>query len=89
MGDFVMRYFRTNPQTYAVLQPAIDEAFRAEFIASGRCEHILPVKLPVQSDGLCYLALAEWMTGHPNAGAFLQSVEEVDEKTYMEAQPKE
>ena len=80
-----MRYFRTSPQVYAQIQPAIDQAFRAEFIDAGRCEHILPVELPIQKDGKCYIALAEWMTLHKDAGAFLQSVEEVDEKTYQAA----
>jgi hypothetical protein len=80
-----MRYFRTSPQAYSVIQPAVDNAFRAEFIESGRCEHILPTELPVQSDGLCYIALAEWMTGHKDAAGFIANVEEVDEKTYQAA----
>ena len=78
-----MRYFRTSPQAYAQIQPAVDAAFRAEYIDSGRCEHILPVELPVQSDGKCYIALADWMTGHKDAGAFIKNVEEVDELTYQ------
>jgi hypothetical protein len=80
-----MRFFRTSPQAYSVIQPAVDAAFRAEYIDSGRCEHILPVELPVQSDGLCYIALAAWMTGHKDAAGFIASVEEVDEATYQAA----
>jgi hypothetical protein len=82
-----MRFFRTSAAIYAQIAPAVDNAFRAEFIDSGRCEHILPVELPVQKDGLCYIALAEWMTGHPDAAGFIQNVEEVDEQTYQAAQP--
>jgi hypothetical protein len=78
-----MRYFRTSPQAYAQIQPAVDDAFRAEYIDSGRCEHILPVELPVQSDGKCYIALADWMTSHPDAGAFVASVEEITEADYQ------
>ena len=80
-----MRYFRTPPQAYAQLQPAVDNAFRAEYIDSGRCEHILPVELPVQKDGMVYIALAEWMTSHPDAAGFIQSVEEVTESQYQAA----
>ncbi len=78
-----MRFFRTSPQAYSVIQPAVDAAFRAEYIDSGRCEHILPVELPVQSDGLCYIALAEWMTSHPDAAGFIQNVEEITEADYQ------
>jgi hypothetical protein len=86
-----MRFFRTSPAIYSQIQPAVDAAFRAEYIDSGRCEHILPVELPVQSDGMCYIALAEWMTGHPDAAGFIASVEEITEAQYQAAtaQPEE
>jgi hypothetical protein len=80
-----MRFFRTSPAIYSQIQPAVDAAFRAEYIDSGRCEHILPVELPVQKDGNVYIALAEWMTSHPDAAGFIQNVEEVDENTYQSA----
>ena len=84
-----MKFFRTSPQAYSVLQPAIDDAFRKDFIDTGRCEHILPVDLKPMADGMCYLALPEWMTSHPNAEQFIASVEEVSENDYLAAQPKE
>ena len=84
-----MRYFRTSPQAYAVIAPAVDEAFRAEYIDTGRCDHILPTELPVQKDGKVYIALAEWMTSHPNAGGFIASVEEITEEKYQQATQQE
>lgn len=85
-----MRYFRTIPQAYAQIQPSVDDAFRADFIATGRCEHILPVELPVQADGKCYIGLDDWMTSHPVAAQFIASVEEVSEAEYNAAtQPED
>ena len=86
-----MKFFRTSPQAYSVLQPAIDDAFRADFIEAGRCEHILPVDLKPMSDGMCYLALPEWMTSAPGADGFTKhpAVQEITEDQYQEAQPKE
>jgi len=89
MGGGDMRYFKTSPQAYAQIQPAVDDAFRAEYIDSGRCAHILPTELPVQKDGMVYIALAEWMTGHPDAAGFIASVEEVSEKQYQQATQQE
>jgi len=86
-----MRYFRTTPSAYAQLQPAIDDAFRADYIDTGRCEHILPPDLAPLSDGKCYLALPEWMTDAPGAEAFLANpaVEEITEEQFQAAQPQE
>ena len=86
-----MRFFRTKPDIYSALQIAIDDAFRVDFIDAGRCEHILPVDLAPMSDGQCYLALPEWMTSAEGADGFTKhpAVEEIDEKTYLNAQPKE
>jgi len=79
----------TSPQAYAQIQPAVDAAFYDEKIATGNCDHILPVELPVQSDGLCYIALAELMTSHPDAAGFIASVEEVTEAQYQVATAQE
>jgi hypothetical protein len=86
-----MRFFRTIPEAYTQLQPAIDEAFRADYIDTGRCEHILPPNLAPLSDGKCYLALPEWMTDAPGAEGFLghPAVEEITEAEYQAAQPQE
>lgn len=86
-----MKYFRTAPQAYAILQPAIDRTFFDDYIATGHCEHILPVDLAPMADGLCYLALPEWMTEYPGAEGFTThpAVEEVSEADYMAAQPLE
>jgi hypothetical protein len=86
-----MRNFRTSPQAYALLQPAIDDAFRAEYIDSGRCEHILPPELAPMADGMCYIALPEWMTTYPGAEGFTShpAVEEISEAAYQAAQPLE
>jgi len=86
-----MKYFRTHPQAYAPLQIAIDDAFRADYIDTGRCEHILPVNLQPMSDGMCYLALPEWMTEASGADSFTNhpAVEEVSESQYQAAQPAE
>jgi len=86
-----MRYFRTSSAAYAQLQPAIDDAFRVEFIDSGRCEHILPVDLAPMSDGLCYIALAEWMTDHPSSASFLAhpAIEEVTQEEFQNLLPAE
>ena len=93
MGDFAMtmRYFRTAPEAYGQLQPAINEAFRADYIDTGRCEHILPPDLAPLSDGKCYLALPEWMTDAPGAEAFIShpAVEEITEEQFQAAQPQE
>ena len=86
-----MKYFRTSPQAYAQIQPLVDDAFRADYIDTGRCEHILPVDLSPMADGMCYLALPEWMTSAEGADGFTKhpAVQEIDEKTYLNAQPKE
>jgi hypothetical protein len=84
-----MRFFRTSPQAYASIAPAVDDAFRAEYIDTGRCDHILPTELPVQSDGMVYIALAEWMTSHPGAAGFIASVEEITEEQYQQATAQE
>jgi len=84
-----MRFFRTNPATYSVIQPAVDNAFRAEYIDTGRCDHILPVELPVQKDGMVYIALAEWMTSHHDAAGFIASVQEITEAQYQQATAQE
>lgn len=86
-----MRYFRTPPQAYAPLQIAIDDAFRADWIDPGHCDHILPVDLRPMADGMCYLALPQWMTEAKGAEGFTKhpAVEEIDEETYLNAQPKE
>lgn len=85
-----MRCFRATHSTYDAIQQAVDEAFRAEYIDTGRCEHILPVDLAPMADGKCYLALPEWMTSHPNAAQFVASVEEITEAQYLAAtQPAE
>lgn len=87
-----MRFFKTHPAVYSALQPAIDEAFRAEFIDSGRCDHILPVELPVQSDGNVYVAVPGWFFDYPQAASFAQTpgVIEVTEAEYQSAtQPEE
>lgn len=84
-----MRYFRTTPGTYAQLQPAIDAAFYGDYIATGRCEHILPEALAPQADGLCYMALADWMTSAPGAGSFLAGVEEITREMFdLNTQPE-
>ena len=85
----LVRYFRTSPAAYAQLQPAIDDAFRAEVIDSGRCENILPVTLAPMSDGLCYIALAEWMTSHPSSAPFLAhpSIEEITQQEFTNLLP--
>lgn len=85
------RYFKASPETYVHLQPAIDEAFRADYIDTGRCEHILPPDLAPLSDGKCYLALPDWMTDAPGAEAFLANpaVEEITEEQFQSAQPQE
>ena len=88
-GGNLMRFFKTSPQAYAQLQPAIDAAFYTDFIATGRCDHILPEALPVLADGLCYIALAEWMTSAPGAEGFISNVEEITEAQYMAAQPQQ
>lgn len=92
MGDCDMsRFFRTSPQAYTPIQIAIDNAFSKDYIDTGRCEHILPVDLKPMADGLCYLALPEWMTSAEGADRFTKhpAVEEIDEETYLKAQPKE
>jgi len=82
MGDSSMRFFRTSPELYAQTQLAVDEAFRTDYIDAGRCDHVLPVELPAQSDGKCYIALPDWMTDHPLAASFISTVEEVSEEVY-------
>lgn len=91
MGKFTMRYFRTSPAAYAQIQPAIDAAFHADYIATGRCEHILPPELAPLSDGNCYLALPEWMTDSPNASPFLANpaIEEITDEQFTALQPSE
>ena len=84
-----MRYFRTSPQAYAQIAPAVDDAFRAEYIDTGRCDHILPVELPVQKDGKVYIALAEWMTSHKDAAGFIASVQEISAEQYQQATQQE
>lgn len=85
MGGVAMRYFRTTPEIYAQLQQEIDDAFRAELINSGRCEHILPVDLAPMPDGFCYMALPEWMPATPGAEQFLGLVDEVSESLFTQA----
>lgn len=87
-----MRFFKSNPQVYAQIQPAVDDAFRAEYIDSGRCDHILPVTLPTQSDGNVYVAVPGWFFDVPQAASFAQTpgVIEVTEAEYQSAtQPQE
>lgn len=86
-----MRYFRTSPEAYAQIQPAIDAAFHETYIATGRCEHILPVELAPLSDGKCYLALADWMTESEDAAPFLtnSAIEEIAEEEFQNLLPKE
>lgn len=86
-----MKYFRTTPDAYAQLQPAVDAAFFAKYIATGRCEHILPVKLPSMQDGLCYLALPDWMTESEDAAQFLAhpAIEEITEAQFQDSLQKE
>lgn len=82
-----MKYFRTSAQAYATLQAAIDDAFRAEYIDTGRCEHILPVDSRPLNDGQCYIALPEWMTAAAGAEAFIAhpSVEQISKEQYLAA----
>ena len=86
-----MKFFRTSPQAYAPLQSAIDDAFRADFIDTGNCVHILPVDLKPMSDGMCYLAIRDEMTEEEGADGFTKhpAVQEITEDQYQEAQPKE
>ena len=82
-----MKYFRTSAQAYATLQAAIDDAFRAEYIDAGRCDHVLPVDLRPLNDGQCYIALPEWMTAAAGAEAFIAhpSVEQINKEQYLAA----
>jgi hypothetical protein len=38
---------------------------------------------------MCYIALAEWMTSHPDAAGFIASVEEITEEQYQQATAQE
>lgn len=85
------RFFKSHPQIYAAVQPAVDEAFRADYIDSGRCDHILPVTLPVQSDGNVYVAVPGWFFDVPQAANFASTpgVFEVSEEEYQSATQQE
>ena len=87
MGGAVVKYFCTSAQTYAALQAAIDDAFRAEYIDTGRCDHVLPVDLRPLNDGQCYIALPEWMTSVAGAEFFVShpSVEQISKEKYLAA----
>lgn len=86
-------YFKTAPEIYAQIQPAIDQAFRVDWIDAGKCEHILPPveEMPVRADGMCYLAVPEWMIAVTGADAFRDwpGVEEITEAEYLEAVTEE
>lgn len=86
-----MRYFRASPEAYAQIQPAIDAAVHAKYIATGCCNHILPVELAPMSDGKCYLALADWMTESEDAAPFLTNpaIEEITAEQFTAMQPTE
>lgn len=85
------RFFKSHPTVYAQVQPAVDEAFRADYIDNGRCDHILPVELPIQSDGNVYVAVPGWFFEQPQAASFAQApgVYEVTEAEYQSATQQE
>ena len=80
-------YFKSSPGIYAQIQPAIDEAFRAEWIETGKCEHILPTSeaMPVRGDGMCYLGVPGWMIEVAGADIFRNwpGVTEITEEEYL------
>jgi hypothetical protein len=88
-------YFRASVETYAALQPAIDQADREQpaphksFILSGHCEHILPVQPTIGVDGMAYIAVPAWLLGVNGAEqwASFEGVEEIDAEQYQAAMP--
>jgi len=65
-------YFKAPPENYSQIQPSVDEAFRVDWIATGKCEHILPPvgEIPIRKDGFCYLAVPGWMLNQLGADTF-------------------
>lgn len=82
-------YFKATPETYRQIQPAIDNAFRADWIDTGKCEHILPLvgEMPIREDGFCYLAVPTWMLEVVGADGFLSwpGVQEISEAEFLAA----
>ena len=91
-----MRYFRTLPATYAVLQPMIDQADRDQpnpedsYINNGKCDHILSPADQVLTalDGYVYMAISDWMfaiNGSEQWPVF-PGVEEITKEQYEAAE---
>lgn len=83
-------YFKSTPEVYAQIQPAIDEAFRVDWIDAGKCEHILPPTLPVIG-GFCYIAIPDWMADAEGSEDFLDfpGIEKITEEEYNAAVTQE
>lgn len=84
-----MTYFRTTIAVYTQIQPAINEVFRSDWIETGKCEQILPPveEVSIRGDGLCYLAVPEWMLDQIGADTFRSwlGIEEITEEEFFEA----
>lgn len=78
-------YFKSSPETYAQIQPAIDDAFRADWIETVKCEHILPIEPPIQLDNFCYLSIPNWMIEVVGAETFINwpGVTQITQEEYL------
>ena len=80
------KYYKTTPEIWPVLAAQVDAQpeFKADWIETRHCEHILPPNLETQSDGFVYVTIPTWMiTTRPELVApFLTYVTEVTQEEY-------